>query len=96
MLPLLYLGKKAGDPTVNNLRALGYDSSGAIYYKINIKNDYQVLPQRIAQKFEVVEPPQLHLQRIKISKKKYQHLQQLKHLLPGDCHYFYDNIPYEI
>lgn len=94
MLPL-YLGKKAGDPTVNKLRALAYDPSGIIYFKINIKDDYQILPQRIAKNFEVVDPPQMYSQRIKISKKKFQHLQDLKDLLPRDCHYFYDHIPYE-
>lgn len=76
------------------IRALGYDPSGIIYYKINIKENYNPLPQCTQQNFEYAEPSQLHTDRIKISKKKWDHLQDLKFLLPSDCHSFYDNIPY--
>lgn len=89
------VGKKSGDPTVNMIRSLGYDSSGTIYFKTNIEEDYKVLPQRGANKSECTHPNLLHPERLKISKKKWQHLQDLKLLLPSDCHYFYDNIPFE-
>ncbi|XP_036340385.1 uncharacterized protein LOC118749699 [Rhagoletis pomonella] len=87
-------GKKSGEPTVNMIRALAYDPSGIIYYKTNINDDYNVLPQRTQQKFRDIEPSQLHTERIPISKKKWEHLQELKFLLPADCHSFYDNIPF--
>lgn len=89
------LGKKIGDPTVNMIRAIGYDTSGTIYFKTDIKEDYKVLPQRVNKISEFCKPNILHPERIKISKKKWQHLQDLKSLLPSDCHYFYDNIPFE-
>lgn len=77
------------------IRVLAYDPTGSIYYKINIKDNYQLLPQRSATRFEIRRPKLLHSERLKISKKKWQHLQDLKTLLPADCHYFYDNIPFE-
>lgn len=90
-----FSGKKVGDPKVNMVRVLAYDPTGFIYYKTNIKHDYQLLPQRSARNFEIRQPKLLHLQRLKISKKKWQHLQDLKTLIPVECHYFYDNIPFE-
>lgn len=93
-LSFFITGKKSGEPTVNMIRALSYDSSGIIFYKINISDDYNVLPQRTQQKFKDIEPSQLHIERIPISKKKWEHLQELKFLLPADCHSFYDNIPF--
>lgn len=89
------LGKKIGEPTVNMIRALAYDPTAIIYYKTDIKEDYKILPQRSKKKVEFTNPNLLHPERIKISKKKWQHLQDLKLLLPSDCHYFYDNIPFE-
>lgn len=91
----MILGNKTGDPTVNMIRTLGYDTTGFIYFKTNITEDYEQLPQRIGKRFTLVAPSQLHEQRIKISFKKWQHLQDLKKLLPADCHYFYDNIPFQ-
>lgn len=93
-LSIFITGKKSGEPTVNMIRALAYDPSGIIYYKTNINDDYNVLPQRTQQKFRDIEPSQLHTERIPISKKKWEHLQELKFLLPADCHSFYDNIPF--
>lgn len=75
------LGNKAGDPIVNMIRTLAYDPTGIIYLKINITEDYEQLPQRIGNRFTLVAPSQ--------------HLQDLKMLLPADCHYFYDNIPFQ-
>lgn len=77
------------------IRTLAYDSTGVIYFKTNFIDDYELLPHRTGRKFEDREPSQLHTQRIKISKKKWQHLQDLKPLIPADCHNFYDNIPFE-
>lgn len=73
----------------------GDEPTGSIYYKTNIKNDYQLLPRRTATNSDIRQPNLLHSQRLKISKKKWQHLLDLKSLLPADCHYFYDNIPFE-
>lgn len=78
------------------IRALTYDDpSGTIYFKTDIKENYNVLPQRANKKSEFSNHNLLHPEKIKISKKKWQHLQELKLLLPSDCHYFYVNIPFE-
>ncbi|XP_075154227.1 uncharacterized protein LOC142238677 [Haematobia irritans] len=72
-LPKLYSsirpGKIAGDPTVNMIRALGYDTSGTIYFKTNIKEEYAILPNRKAKDTHDNQPSPLHSQRIKIPKK---------------------------
>lgn len=77
------------------IRTLAYDCTGVIYFKTNINDDYELLPQRTERQFVDREPNQLHNQRIKISKKKWQHLQDLKPFIPADCHNFYDSIPFE-
>lgn len=77
------------------IRALAYDPTGVIYFKTNIENEYQQLPQRTKKDFVVEQPSQLHKERLNISNKKWQHLQDLKRLIPADCHLFYDNIPFE-
>lgn len=56
---------------------------------------YELLPQR-----KNINPCDtswgpLYLNRLKISKKKWKDLQELKPFLPQDVHYFYDMIPYE-
>lgn len=96
LITFLYTGKKCGDPTVNMIRALAYDPSGIIYFKTNITEEYAQLPQRIGKNLPDVLPRPLHLERIQISKNKWQHLQDLKPFLPEDCHLFYDTIPHEI
>lgn len=68
------------------IRVLAYDPSGVIYFKVNATDEFKELPQRIGNKLKAFEPLKLHLQRIKISSKKWQHLQDLKPFLPPDCH----------
>lgn len=78
------------------IRALSYDPTGIIYFKTNITHDYEILPQRCTKIMSLTEPEQLHSERLKISKKKWDHLQELKVLIPPDCHNFYNSIPFEI
>lgn len=54
---------------MNMIRALAYDSTGVIYFKTNIEDEYQILPQRTEKKFVAVQPSQLHMERLKITKK---------------------------
>lgn len=77
------------------IRALAYEQTGTIYFKTNINDNYVQLPQRTTNTINIVALSKLHEHRLKISKKKWQHLQDLKSLIPADCHYFYDNIPFE-
>lgn len=97
MLLLKFItGRSNGDPTVNMTRALIYDDLGYIYYKTDISAEYELLPQRKKSISSTITPGQLYAKRIEISKKKWDHLQDLKQFLPKDCHYFYDNLPYQI
>ncbi|XP_050338440.1 uncharacterized protein LOC126764858 isoform X5 [Bactrocera neohumeralis] len=84
-----------GDPTVNMNRDLVFDTTGSIYYKACFKNEYQFLPQRTVKNFDIQQPNPSQPQRLTITKKKWQHLQDLKALIPADCLYFYDNMPFE-
>jgi len=38
---------------------------------------------------------QLHAEELKIPKSKWEHLQQLKKVIPNDCHEFYNHIKYD-
>ncbi|XP_039969691.1 uncharacterized protein LOC120781533 isoform X3 [Bactrocera tryoni] len=88
-------GNTVGDPTVNMNRDLVFDTTGSIYYKACFKNEYQFLPQRTVKNFDIQQPNPSQPQRLTITKKKWQHLQDLKALIPADCLYFYDNMPFE-
>ena len=74
---------KIGEPAVNEICALAYDPLGIIYFRTHAKEDYKILPHCANKKLEFSN---LNLLKNKISKKKWQHLQDLKLLLPSDCH----------
>ena len=38
------------------IRVLAYDLTGSIYYKLNVKDDHQLLPQKSATRFEIQRP----------------------------------------
>lgn len=86
-------GRKAGDPAVVDLRAIKYNPEGTISYKINFDDDWTELPIR-PKKLSSVTYSNLHDAPIPIASTKFNHLQQLKDVLPRDCHFFYDNLPY--
>lgn len=89
-------GKKPGEPTVTDLRALKYNPNGSIQYKLRFTEDWKDLPTRIQQKdatpFEQL--PCLYLDRIPIKSEKFNHLQILKNTINQDYHAFYDSIPH--
>ncbi|KAH9635147.1 hypothetical protein HF086_009487 [Spodoptera exigua] len=91
-------GRSVNDPTVTDIRALQYNPSGVIKYKLNFEEDYQDLPRRIRRRVvmpETLPPrPKLYQSRIKISVTKWKHLQELKTVIPSDCHGYYDSLPY--
>lgn len=89
-------GKKPHDPTVNQLRAMIYLPNGKVMYKIDFNDEYRDLPRKILPYDEAVhEPVRLHSDCLKITKAKYNHLQQLKAVIPKKYHLFYDNLKYE-
>ncbi|XP_067635557.1 uncharacterized protein [Eurosta solidaginis] len=88
-------GRKKGDKVVFDLRVLKYSSDASINYKLSFESTFLELPHRPKRKWNKNTPHALYLSRIPIQKSKYQHLQELKHVIPSDCHYFYDNLPYK-
>ena len=87
-------GKKVGDPHVNDIRVLQYTPSGNILYKLSFDDVFQEIPKRrnfvCPKANDVVES--LHSGPLQIKKTKYDHLQQLKDVVPKDYHSFYDNL----
>lgn len=47
-------GFKVGDPTVQDIRALKYDSDGSIKFKVRHSDDFKVLPIRLNKKAKMV------------------------------------------
>lgn len=85
---------RPGSMKVTELRCLKYLPEGKIMYKCNFSEDYKELPQRLKalKKNPRYVPPRLYNNPIKIKTTKWQHLQQLKDVLPKECHHFYDNL----
>lgn len=97
-VPSIRPGSKVGDPTVTNVCALKYED-GSIQYKLKFSDDWQDLPrprrarQSLARKVEL-PPLSLYQDHRPINDSKYEHLQQLKFVIPGDYHAFYDGLPH--
>ncbi|CAH1957781.1 unnamed protein product [Acanthoscelides obtectus] len=92
-----YKSIRPGRDTVVKIRALKYDPSGKIYYKLRHTDPWDQLNQRV--KLSPSRPtqslPNMYQERRKIKKEKYDHLKILKKTLLQDYHTFYDNLPYE-
>ncbi|KAF6213760.1 hypothetical protein GE061_011482 [Apolygus lucorum] len=91
-------GKKSGDPTVTDLKALLHHPTGIIKFKLNYDDDWQDLPttHRNRKKVEAMSKfPKLYNQKLTIPKDKFNDLQDLKKFLPLDCQAFYDTLPHE-
>lgn len=96
--PSIRPGKSVGDPQVTDITAIKYSPDGIISVKTGFDEEFQDLPKTRGRR-ATVKPlesfSQLHKQRIPIKKQKWLHLQQLKAVIPRDCHHFYDNLPHE-
>lgn len=88
-------GKKTLDPTVTDLKALRYSPNGDLRVKLDIVNDWVELPVRSKLIPPIENYPRLHQAPLKISKKKFGHLQDLKSVISKDCHPFYDSLTYD-
>lgn len=86
-------GNKAADPTVNDVCHLLYLPSGVIQYRLNFDEEPQPLPRRAKNMEPGIVYPQIYSSRLKISPTKWEHLQQLKAVIPQAVHYFYDALP---
>lgn len=68
-------GKRAGDPTVNDIRPLQY-KDGEIHYKLRHPDEWQKLPQRVRVNNNSLES--LYSEPRKIDSTKFENLQSLK------------------
>lgn len=91
-VPSVRPGKGLGDPVVTDICSYKYSPQGEIHYKINVTDEWVQLPQRI--KKGPFELPQLYPARLKVSGEKFRHLQELKKVIPRDCHGYYDELPH--
>ena len=73
-----------------DLRCIRYTPNGEVSYKINYEDEWKTLLKPRAVQRE--EPIVLYQTKLKIKETKYQHLQQLKTVMPRDYHTFYDNL----
>lgn len=95
--PSIRPGKIAGDPQVTDIKVIKYSPDGVISVKTRFDAEFLDLPQKRGTRLAVISIdsfPQLHPQKIPIKKQKWLHLQELKKVIPKDCHAFYDNLPH--
>lgn len=89
-------GRKPNEPTVTDLRALRYNLEGSIDYKLTFDDEWKPLPSRQKKiPNETPKYPPSNKAKIPIKKTKFTHLQELKKVIPDDCHTFYDLLPYK-
>jgi hypothetical protein len=84
-------GTTVKDPVVTDLREIQYLPSGEIYFKIDFDDEYKLLPRR-AKNINLRECQfgNLFSMTRKITKKKFEDLQQIKLVIAKDCWPFYD------
>ncbi|KAK7101154.1 hypothetical protein V1264_023990 [Littorina saxatilis] len=88
-------GTASGDPQVVDIRCLKYLPDGTVHNKLHYSDEWQPLPQRRRRAHGdpgVIN--QLYRARLPIKDTKWQHLQQLKEVLPADYHHYYDGLPH--
>lgn len=88
-------GKKVGDPTVHDLRALQYLADGQIRFKLDFESDWENLPQRISIPEEPFQWVPLFPAQLPITLRKFNDLQAMKAVLPKVAHQYYDNLPHQ-
>ena len=89
-------GYKAGDACVNDLVALQYTPEKVINYKLQFSDDWTPLPCRPRRSISLGEiRPKLYDRPCPIEKSKFEHLQELKKLIPEDYRSFYETIPHK-
>lgn len=87
-------GRNTGDPTVIDISALRYLPSGKIETKLDFDQQFEDLPRRPRPIDKSTVPKHMYSHRLPIPLRKWQHLQELKAVIPKDFHSFYDNLPH--
>ncbi|WAR08886.1 LOW QUALITY PROTEIN: hypothetical protein MAR_018844 [Mya arenaria] len=82
--------------TVTDIRVLKYNTDGSIAYKLNHSDEFSDITKprssRVASPSISDMVENLYSHRLSIRKQKYEHLQQLKSVIPRDYHSFYDTL----
>lgn len=80
------------------IKAIRCNPDGAIHYKLNHSDEWQILPQRkniTAKACPVNKIPLEYHERFKIKKEKWDQLQNLKSGLDLEHHHFLDSLPHD-
>lgn len=79
-----------------DLRALWYQPTGFVSYKLRHSDEWVILPNRKSSHHmkPIAVLPKLFSSRRRIKAAKWDDLQSLKSVLPRDVHAFYDNLLY--
>ena len=88
-------GKCAGAPVVTDIRGLQYKPNGDVNYRLRHSDEWKALPCRRPAAKLPAKAKMLYSQSLKLSARKYQHLQELKELIPADYHAFYDSLAHD-
>lgn len=88
-------GIGVGSSTVSDIRLLKYTIEGTILYKTGYSDNYEPLPESRTRAKDDRNRDIISLYRhnLPLKPSKYQHLQQLKNVIPKDYHSFYDGLP---
>ena len=88
-------GKCAGAPVVTDIRGLQYKPNGDVNYRLRHSDEWKALPCRRPAAKLPAKAKMLYSQPLKLSARKFQHLQELKELMPADYHAFYDSLAHD-
>ena len=97
--PSIRPGSGPGSAVVTDVRILKYLPEGTLQFKVHYSdNIFSDIPRARSTRSRDPDAadtvPRLYESSIPIKKTKYQHLQQLKSVLPRDYHSFYDLLPH--
>lgn len=88
-------GMGAGSHVVTDIRQLRYTSDGNIGYKTNHNdNGFTLLRKPRLANEDLIDVPCLFDMPLSLKKTKYDHLQQMKNVIPKDYHAFFDALPH--
>ena len=88
-------GIGVGSTTVSDIRVLKYDSNGDVFFKTSHGGTFEKLhePRKPVHVSDGGITP-LYKNPLPVKNTKFQHLQQLKAVIPRDYNGFYDNLPH--
>lgn len=87
-------GKTVGDPVVCDIRQLLYQPSGTIKYTLDYSEEFKPIPIRRSAAANIDDVQRLYRNPIPVQKSKFNHLQEMKIIIPRDHHHFYDSLPH--